>query len=415
MPTSLFATCSDGCGWAGAVIAPFAFGSFGVPLKTSVKVEVDPLVMQTYKTLVCFATCWLVIFMGEEVRWTPWGIVSGLFWVPGAACGIYGIRNAGLAIAVGTWASIIVLTSFLWGIVIFKEQVRSFSGACGAFLLLIAGLIGMSRYSKPVHSQTQPRKFIEDDESSTESSDEESAENLLRMATKRKSLKRLGSGVTEKGPIITGPIITPLEVEQPLLKSASKSNLSQAKDLADKDRIVFCRGRIAATRRQLGIVGAVINGVWGANNLIPLHYAAQEGFGGASYLISCASGALIVNIFMWVFYFMYYVYDKRCSMRDAYESMPSFYVKELGGAGLMAGLLYSMGNFASIMAVSYLGQGVGYSFCQTSILVSGLWGIFFFKEITGRETIIKWLLSATVTVIGIIWLSYEHQSGSPAH
>ncbi len=116
--------------------------------------------------------------------------MSGLFWVPGAACGIYGIRNAGLAIAVGTWASIIVLTSFLWGIVIFKEQVRSFSGACGAFLLLIAGLIGMSRYSKPVHSQTQPRKFIEDDESSTESSDEESAENLLRMATKRKSLKK---------------------------------------------------------------------------------------------------------------------------------------------------------------------------------------------------------------------------------
>ena len=248
------------------------------------------------------------------------------------------------------------------------------------------------------------------DDSSTESSDEENAENLLRMATKRKSLKRLGSGVREKG-----PIITPLEVEQPLLKSPSKSNLSQAKDLANKDRIVFCRGRIAATRRQLGILGAVINGVWGAQNLIPLHYAAQEGFGGASYLISYASGALIVNIFMWLFYFMYYVYDKKCSMRDAYDSMPSFHVRELGGAGLMAGILYSMGNFASIMAVTYLGQGVGYSFCQTSILVSGLWGIFFFKEITGRETIIKWLLSATMTVIGIIWLSYEHQSGSPAH
>jgi hypothetical protein len=61
MPTSLFATCSDGCGWAGAVIAPFAFGSFGVPLKTSVKVEVDPLVMQV---------CYMKSFCACCSHWT---------------------------------------------------------------------------------------------------------------------------------------------------------------------------------------------------------------------------------------------------------------------------------------------------------------------------------------------------------
>lgn len=57
MVASLFATCSDGCGWAGAVVAPFAFGSFGVPLKTSVKVEVDPLVMQVSDSLAFFCSC----------------------------------------------------------------------------------------------------------------------------------------------------------------------------------------------------------------------------------------------------------------------------------------------------------------------------------------------------------------------
>lgn len=356
-------------------------------------------------------------YTGEEVRWTPWGIVSGLFWVPGAACGIYGIRNAGLAIAVGTWSSIIVLTSFLWGIVVFEEEVRSFSGACGAFLLLIAGLVGMSRYSSPAASSKQPSSKFDYayEDSSTDSSDEESSENLLRMASKRKSLKRLGSGV-----ITEGPIITPLEVQivEPLVKGhviTSESIDPKAKDQSNKDRIIFCRGRIALTRRQLGILGACVNGFWGANNLIPLHYAAKEGFGGASYLISYASGALIVNTAMWLSYFVYYISEKKCSIREAYDCLPCFYFRELGGAGILAGLLYSCGNFASIMAVSYLGQGVGYSFCQTSILVSGLWGIFFFKEITGRATIIKWLLSALVTVTGIIWLSYEHQSGTAAH
>jgi len=305
-----------------------------------------------------------------------------------------------------------VLTSFLWGIVVFEEKVRSFSGACGAFSLLIVGLVGMSRYSKPKKiPPSKLAKFDDYEDNSSDSSDEETAENLLRMASKRKSLKRFGSGVTD-----SGPIITPLEVEavEPLVKTKRDENID-TKDLSNKDRIVFCRGRVALTRRQLGILGACINGFWGANNLIPLHYAAKEGFGGASYLISYATGSLLVNIALWLFYFMYYVYEKKCSIHEAYESLPSFYVKELGGAGLLAGLLYSTGNFASIMAVTYLGQGVGYSCCQTSILVSGLWGIFYFKEITGRRTIAKWLLSAIVTVVGIIWLSYEHQSGTPAH
>ena len=40
--------------------------------------------------------------------------------------------------------------------------------------------------------------------------------------------------------------------------------------------------------------------------------------------------------------------------------------------------------------------------------VSGLWGIFWFKEVQGFETIAKWFLSATLTVFGILLLSYEH-------
>lgn len=61
-----------------------------------------------------------------------------------------------------------------------------------------------------------------------------------------------------------------------------------------------------------------------------------------------------------------------------------------------------------IISVTYLGQGVGYSFTQASMLISGLWGIFRFKEIEGHDRILKWLSSASVAVMGILWLSYEH-------
>lgn len=42
-------------------------------------------------------------FTGVEPRFTCWGIVSGLFWVPGATAGVYAIQNAGLAISYGIW------------------------------------------------------------------------------------------------------------------------------------------------------------------------------------------------------------------------------------------------------------------------------------------------------------------------
>ena len=61
-----------------------------------------------------------------------------------------------------------------------------------------------------------------------------------------------------------------------------------------------------------------------------------------------------------------------------------------------------------IISVTFLGQGVGYSFTQCSMLISGLWGIYCFKEIEGRDRILGWMLSALLAVTGILGLSYEH-------
>ena len=94
----------------------------------------------------------------------------------------------------------------------------------------------------------------------------------------------------------------------------------------------------------------------------------------------------------------------------AYNSLPSFYIKQMWFQGCLSGILYSGGNFMCIISVTFLGQGVGYSFTQCSMLISGLWGIYCFKEIEGRDRILKWMCSALLAVTGIIGLSYEHAS-----
>lgn len=78
-------------GWLAAVGAMLSFGSFGVPIKSdrSNAVDIDPLVFQSYKSGMCFLTAWLVLLAGVPFSFTPWGIVSCMFWVPGKLVKLY--------------------------------------------------------------------------------------------------------------------------------------------------------------------------------------------------------------------------------------------------------------------------------------------------------------------------------------
>ena len=67
--------------------------------------------MQTYKTIVCFVTSWIVLLC-VDFEYTTLGILSATFWVPGGVATVYSIKNAGLAVAIGVGASCIVLVSF---------------------------------------------------------------------------------------------------------------------------------------------------------------------------------------------------------------------------------------------------------------------------------------------------------------
>ena len=97
--------------------------------------------------MVLFLSSWFIVFLGVRIDFTKSGLLSGLLWVMGGASGVYAIRLAGLAISVGTWASIMIIVNFIFGILIFREPVHGIEGTVGSFMLLILGLVGMSHYS----------------------------------------------------------------------------------------------------------------------------------------------------------------------------------------------------------------------------------------------------------------------------
>lgn len=235
------------------------------------------IINQSYKSILCFLTCWLIIpLLGESFKVTPLGIVSGLFWVPGATAGIYGIRNAGLAISVGTWSSIMVITSFCWGVFIFHEKVKTVSGAIGAALILIVGLIGMSVYSAPTakkdtdeilpllsqgSSLSDKDGFVGDVDKSANNGIEMTKANTLGVENNFNTVPKFAVVTRRK------------KMEDANITQSSKTLSTQENPVEKEDEHLFLGGNIGLSRRQLGIVGAIINGVWGGNNMIPLHYA----------------------------------------------------------------------------------------------------------------------------------------------
>ena len=142
--------------------------------------------------------------------------------------------------------------------------------------------------------------------------------------------------------------------------------------------------------------------------MVPMKYAPPHA-GGASYVISFAIGASVVTLGLWVIRYGYLCYYHG-SLTNAYMQLPSFHFQQMWLAGGLCGLLWSVGNFFSILSVMWLGEGVGYSVVQLNLLVSGVWGIFYYNEVEGKATICKWFIAAVFAVGGILLLSYEHHA-----
>jgi glucose uptake protein GlcU len=509
-------TYSDYYGWIAACVSILSFGSFGVPIRSTKSIDVHPLVMQSFKTLVCFLTCgWILVACQEEtLPWRStlkWGLVSGLFWVPGATCGVYAIRNAGLAVAVGTWSSINVVSSFVFGILLFHENVKNVQATAMAFGCLILGLIGMARYasgaqassstttmSLPLSSSSSLHANVQSTSSNCSAtsvtistsvslinpaSTHKSKTKQIEMITPKRSWSDVASifkrstsmpedplsivykplltqsitthnsthkrEITEQGSKMydTELLIAPVESNDSCyldnhnhgdydsdydsLEFEHFDNGDNNDDVdhdvrtllhkrrRDNSRIVLgvcCWNRqlVALTTRQVGVLCAVINGAWGGLNLIPMHFARKENpsMSAAGYVVPYACGSFIVNTLMWIFLFLYHTYHSHGQMRAAWQLMPSWHLKTLWLPGIQAGLLYSIGNGASIVAVSHLGQATGFAACQMQLLVSGLWGVLWFQEIKGVSAISKWFASACLAIVGIVWLSYEHEGGA---
>ena len=240
----LLDSCDERCGWVVVLCGAIAKGSFGVPLKGAAcsAADVDPMVFQTYKTVVCLLFSFLLLSLGVPFYFSPWGIASGLFWVPGGTAGAYAIRRNGLAASYGLWSSIIVMNSFVVGIFFFNESVKNIYAATCAALMIMAGIGGMTIFSHPSRQPPIPESSFA---TSSPFGHEIEEVNSNRNDEQIHPLLDLSSALRSRS-------FPPTE----------QVNQMSSLEIEDRKKSIVLLGK-HFTQRQLGLVAAVFTGVWG--------------------------------------------------------------------------------------------------------------------------------------------------------
>lgn len=271
-----------------------------------------------------------------------------MFWVPAGIATIFAIKNAGLAMAIGTGSSCIVLVSFTWGIFVFGEHVHSRVSACGAVGCMMMGVVGMAYYSAP-NGRPQGEEVV--------------------AHTEAYSLVSPASDNPEASP--SDPHQDSQSHEEERRMTADDACLTETLAQGSDDVVVAHKPHrilfgVKWSPRTLGILSAMFSGIYGGSVMVPMKWAPDNARG-SCFLISFAIGAATVNASLWIIRGLYLSYTLG-SLSEGYRALPSLHLKKMWMYGATCGILWSIGNFFSILSVEFLGEGVGYSVVQASIL-----------------------------------------------
>jgi hypothetical protein len=376
-------------GWVATVGAAFIFGTFGVLIKTKAVQEaaVHSLVFQLYYAAGVVVSCMIIWAISREpLCVSPWGCIFAMSWIGSQFFAYSAISSIGYAVGPAVWGGVTIVVSFTWGVV-FGDPVQSTIGSAFALFVLVFGIFlaasTQSSFPKMLAKwcanlaeswqKWRKREEKEQEESRERSSSMSSIPNSMPNL-KRRMLRRTGSYA------YAGDDET--DIAQMVQTASGRRSVMRGIGMAVVSGLF--NGSMNVALRcfpdkcpALGL----LNGSWGHCDALASPPMA--------FLPSCAIGCgVMVPVFFIAFFGIANISDLNYRFADV--SFPGF----------LTGCFWSMGNFSAFFSTQHLGMTVGYPLTQTSIIVSGLWGIFYYKEIRGTAAVRLFFVAVAVILAG---------------
>jgi len=342
------------------------WGTYPAPFKSEAakRANTDPFAFQCMKSACVFLTSWLILFW-KPFYFTWWGLAGAALWIPSGLLYITSVQLTGVAFAAPVANGVQVIVSFCWGAFYFKEEVHNAWLSVLAMLIMIVGMVGVSyavNYEKLIQSRLAKQKLLsinvhDDSKNGASPPDFYETDPLLQKQSEQEKYEH--------------------EQVQKMQKS----------DKTKKDKLNFI----------LGVTCAVVGGVFGATQNVPLKKAHVSS--GISYVFSFGIGAvIIISIFTFV-----YVLFRLLILKNG---LPTVNLKISIVPGTMAGVLWSAGNVCNIYATLAYGTTVGFPLVMCNMMVAGLWGVFFYNEAPRRSMKALFILSCGTLLGGVTLLSF---------
>jgi len=339
--------------WVAVCGAVIIFGCVGIMIKTpSVeKADCDCMVFQVYNSAAVVVLSLLFFLAGSseapvlDLSGIALGALAATLWILSRVLFVMAIKGVGLSVSSAVCTGATIFTSFTWGVAAFDGTVKSVPGTICSLCLMVLGICLSAGSS---------------------------------LISDRRSQDRLG--------------------EQALMTAAPVSPVSRSEPSTGK----------SAARMAWGLACALGMGIGNGTMMVPLTVFQRgsptlgvRAFDGAdlaalAFLPSLAVGVLVAQPLLFLVYWGPAMY------RGVW---PRFHFASVALPGFVNGAFWCMGNFCAMFTTIYLGQAVGYSLTQLCLVLSGLWGILYFREIQGGVAIATFSLASVVILSGAVLYS----------
>eukprot|EP00040_Diaphanoeca_grandis_P005688 m.34040 g.34040 ORF g.34040 m.34040 type:complete len:383 (+) comp16922_c0_seq1:469-1617(+) len=351
-------------GYMAALVSILVWGSMFVFVKNP-KVEAanaDPVVSQLY-SIVGVVTSSTVLLIIVPFKFSWWTTLAAALWVASNMLAFPIVRTIGIATGQGVWSGVIAVVSFIWAVLgqqlwsdppshcTLEKPVYAFGGIG----LIVVGMAGLTYCSSRGDPNRQAAQLLKN--------------KLSVAATKTTDYE------SDFDPLLV--------MDEPARETSEVREQSHA------------------GKTILGVFLAVLMGVLGGSVLVPMKMSYnchdfENGtlHGALMFTLSFAvSGAAITVALFFL----------RTISRGF--STPKMHLSVVGLPCFLQGALWNVGFVGSTIATtSPLGMSVGYPLTQCSILVGGLWGILYYKEIRGAKFLMLFIVSLAILGGGAIIL-----------
>jgi glucose uptake protein GlcU len=368
---SMLRSQPDMQGWMAAAGAALVFGGSSLPAKHPAAAAAGTLGFQLWVTIGNSAlNLMLLLLLNVPIQWSQYGVVGAAVLTGTQLFAWPAIQRLGAAVGPGIWCGVGMLTSFLWGVFVFHEPFKTPALAVMALVMLVGGVGGVASSQvlnhrdasnqPPPPSQPPPLSPAAEELDGSGSSAVVSASASPALPLERPSepLSALVLGVAcalGTG-LLDGSLMAPF--------SSYKTSLG----LAPGDQVAL---------RYLGGFALALPVV----ALLPLLLALL-----VEHLRQGARST------------------RRLLPLDGRRSPARFLNLSCALSGMSCGALWAAGNVLSVHASMRLGQAVGFPLTQVCVVISALWGIFFFGELPQPRARALFASSSVVVLAGAVAL-----------